>query len=875
MVPWNGEGTHGEAGGYLTFPAGAQIEVTFEGEPNGWWEGKLGTTQGWFPAAYTEGGVLHNTSNITASLAVVTSDCAPSASLAPNASEKARKVGNQAAEKTAAGTNISLTESSPLPSVAASSTKAALVLSPTPRAALARQLTRASFDQLCWEQTELGAVEMEVAPVGDEAVAFESTTLPSKMSEDRPQVVETMLQPDVKQHTILPPPTVEDVPEVAPAARVSIATHAFDNEGAVGFLSFPAGARITVVAEGAPGDWWQGEVDGTLGWFPSAYTQDEMTSETVLVASDAPAAADVPEKDCLSAARGALCEKASCECGPSAYEANTRGASATAETAVSVPSPRAALAKQMTNATLASAVVETVEINEAMMALGAELIEGTSVDGAEDMIELSTEQGGMRGLSQLGTSHVATCCAAAHDAHVSQAAVALSTSSEVPNEALMMMMTTTVVSSDDEDVDLRPSSTSLVQLDQTSAGTLKKTTVTTITFSSTSTIETTSRLPQVSQGTSLDETPPCGQGPLCRLLSLEETALGSSCAVLPMGDAPFVLGSIHSLPPPAKRRNSWLPQRFPSPRAVPDSASPLITAATEGSPLGESLSKTVRPNAEELRSAWFLEVLLVGEALEDWRAAANAIGASGATDNEGCLKRSCSNLRKWCPVGPTSQAGKARSRSQDPRAFSRALVMLSIVDELERRCEGLLVRGQSNESSRRRASREASHKQRRDTTRRRKTTLGSGADQLRRTEESEDAKMRWKKAGLVTALNKPSPELAHGNTRSETRKRALLRVSSARASMVASKELLARELDYFNHSLTVWRCLPWIFAALLLTVSNLLTLWIALSIFYECDHLIGEWLVSIGVASTFTAPTPTHAPPRPFSFFLWPCLVCT
>ena len=39
---WNGQGTSGEAGGYLVFAEGARIEMLDEGGAGDWWQGGLG-----------------------------------------------------------------------------------------------------------------------------------------------------------------------------------------------------------------------------------------------------------------------------------------------------------------------------------------------------------------------------------------------------------------------------------------------------------------------------------------------------------------------------------------------------------------------------------------------------------------------------------------------------------------------------------------------------------------------------------------------------------------------------------------------------------------------------------------------------------------
>ena len=53
LYAWDGEGTSGEAGGYLLFPTGAPIEVIQDGAPGDWWKGRIGGVTGWFPSAFT------------------------------------------------------------------------------------------------------------------------------------------------------------------------------------------------------------------------------------------------------------------------------------------------------------------------------------------------------------------------------------------------------------------------------------------------------------------------------------------------------------------------------------------------------------------------------------------------------------------------------------------------------------------------------------------------------------------------------------------------------------------------------------------------------------------------------------------------------
>lgn len=73
-----------------------------------------------------------------------------------------------------------------------------------------------------------------------------------------------------------------------------------------------------------------------------------------------------------------------------------------------------------------------------------------------------------------------------------------------------------------------------------------------------------------------------------------------------------------------------------------------------------------------------------------------------------------------------------------------------------------------------------------------------------------------------------------------TRRGSLTRMSVTRG--------LRSALDTADNSPRIWAYLPWLLAGLLIVASNVLTFWIALSIFYECDHLISAWFGSISVA---------------------------
>ena len=60
MHGWSGEGWIGEPDGYLAFAANARIEILTEGDPEGWWLGRLADgTMGWFPVAYTRVDLSH------------------------------------------------------------------------------------------------------------------------------------------------------------------------------------------------------------------------------------------------------------------------------------------------------------------------------------------------------------------------------------------------------------------------------------------------------------------------------------------------------------------------------------------------------------------------------------------------------------------------------------------------------------------------------------------------------------------------------------------------------------------------------------------------------------------------------------------------
>ena len=54
------------------------------------------------------------------------------------------------------------------------------------------------------------------------------------------------------------------------AQKWAVAEHNFDGDGE-GELSFKEGDRIKIVEEGAPDDWWMGELNGNNGFFPSNF----------------------------------------------------------------------------------------------------------------------------------------------------------------------------------------------------------------------------------------------------------------------------------------------------------------------------------------------------------------------------------------------------------------------------------------------------------------------------------------------------------------------------------------------------------------------------------------------------------------------------
>ena len=56
---------------------------------------------------------------------------------------------------------------------------------------------------------------------------------------------------------------------------------------------------------------------------------------------------------------------------------------------------------------------------------------------------------------------------------------------------------------------------------------------------------------------------------------------------------------------------------------------------------------------------------------------------------------------------------------------------------------------------------------------------------------------------------------------------------------------------YLTTSVALWRVAPWIVSFCLLFVSNVLSLWVGLSIFDDCDHLVTSWLFSIAVGIAF------------------------
>ena len=54
------------------------------------------------------------------------------------------------------------------------------------------------------------------------------------------------------------------------ARTIAIAKHDFLGQSETE-LTFQAGARITVITEREPGDWWKGEIGGKRGFFPSSF----------------------------------------------------------------------------------------------------------------------------------------------------------------------------------------------------------------------------------------------------------------------------------------------------------------------------------------------------------------------------------------------------------------------------------------------------------------------------------------------------------------------------------------------------------------------------------------------------------------------------
>ena len=240
LTDWDGEGTSGEGGGYLLLPGGARIEVITEGEPGGWWEGRLGDKTGWFPVAYTEAAAPPAVEE-----RAVEEKAVPIAADAP--ADRPNLPRSFSMMVIDAGLRKSLIEpvaqedDPPL-----TARKAAPVLAASPASAEGAAALSKSFAPAASPTTKVG--ESTIAEVDAEAAS-----------------------PPVRQSVVDNKPKREK--------RYTRAIRAWHGEGwdgaADGFLSFEVGTRIEVVREGKLHSWWLGRLNGKKGWFPSGYCKLE------------------------------------------------------------------------------------------------------------------------------------------------------------------------------------------------------------------------------------------------------------------------------------------------------------------------------------------------------------------------------------------------------------------------------------------------------------------------------------------------------------------------------------------------------------------------------------------------------------------------
>jgi len=97
---------------------------------------------------------------------------------------------------------------------------------------------------------------------------------PVEQTYEEQPVEQTYEEQPVAEQTYEEQPVAEQTFEEQPAAAVHIATALYDYAGeAEGDLTFSAGDVITILDTSDPGGWWQGELNGVQGVFPSNFVQ--------------------------------------------------------------------------------------------------------------------------------------------------------------------------------------------------------------------------------------------------------------------------------------------------------------------------------------------------------------------------------------------------------------------------------------------------------------------------------------------------------------------------------------------------------------------------------------------------------------------------
>ena len=280
-MSFNASSMPGDAGTYLSFDAGSRIEVLQEGEPGGWWRGRLGSAEGWFPVGY----------------------CTLSGRPMPAAATVAETTGGTPAEAPSNAPTAAPPAAAPAP----------------------KDLPFMDFDFMA-----------PGARIAEAYIAFDASSMPGDpgtyLSFDAGARIGVVQEgepgawwrgrldgaegwfpvgyctlsgrPLSEVAAAAPTAALPEPGSVAPAAdapaaaapikgpKVAVARQAFDAAGVPGdagtYLTFSRGARIVVVQEGEPGAWWRGRLDGAEGWFPVAFCELEAATEAEVPVQTSP-----------------------------------------------------------------------------------------------------------------------------------------------------------------------------------------------------------------------------------------------------------------------------------------------------------------------------------------------------------------------------------------------------------------------------------------------------------------------------------------------------------------------------------------------------------------------------------------------------------